>query len=115
MRKSDKKMEKQLRVTLTNVCDTALKEFKGFQWLTHLVNYDNFPKTLKIVCIFDTNDNLSTFLHEDSCHQLCILVQKQLFEIGISLKGMNDHLVYDTEENCESSHQGNWANKLKNS
>jgi len=112
MRKSDKKLENQLRVTLTNVCDIALKEFTSFQWLTHIVNYTNFPKTLKIVCVFDTNENLSTFLQEDSSHQLRNLIQKQLFEIGINLKSMHEHLIYDTEENCEKSHNGNWAARL---
>jgi hypothetical protein len=113
MRKSDKKIENQLRVTLTNVCDIALKEYAGFQWLTHLVNYANFPKSLKVVCVFDTNDNLRKFQEEKCDHQLSILIQKQLFEIGIRLKNMNDHLVYDTEENFEKSHYRNWADRLE--
>ena len=38
MRKSDKKIENQLRLTLTDVCETALKRFNGFEWLTHLLH-----------------------------------------------------------------------------
>ena len=57
MRKSDKKLDNQLRLVLTDVCETALKEVEGFQWLTHVVNYSNFPQSLRVVCVFDTNEN----------------------------------------------------------
>ncbi|MFT5759121.1 MAG: hypothetical protein ACI9LM_003875 [Alteromonadaceae bacterium] len=112
MRKSDKKIENQLRVTLTNVCDIALKEFTGFQWLTHLVNYSDFPKSLKVVCVFDTNDNHSKFLVEKNSQVLSLLIQKKLFESGINIKNMGKHLTYDTEENCEKDHYGNWGDRL---
>ena len=59
MRKTDKKMDNQLRHVLTEVCEVALKDINGFQWLTHVVNYSNFPKSLQVVCVFDTNENLS--------------------------------------------------------
>lgn len=45
MRKTDKKTDNKLREVLTGVCDDALEEFAGFKWLTHLVNYDDFPKS----------------------------------------------------------------------
>jgi hypothetical protein len=106
-------MENQLRITLTDVCETALKNFTGFQWLTHLVNYTNFPKSLKIVCVFDSNDNLSNFLKSSSSHELSILIQKKLFEIDINLKNITSHITYDTEENCEIKNNGNWADRLK--
>ena len=49
MRKTDKKIDKQIISALTEVCDSALKAFTGFEWLTHRVNYTNFPKSLKIM------------------------------------------------------------------
>ena len=39
MRKTDKKIDNNLRIVLTEVCEIALKEVTGFQWLTHLVDY----------------------------------------------------------------------------
>jgi len=112
MRKSDKKVDNQLRVTLTAVCDSALKDFTGFQWLTHLVNYENFPKSLKVVCVFDTNDNLSSFMASNSCHKLSKLIQTKLFGIGVNIKSMVTHIVYDTEENCDMNHNGKWSDRL---
>ena len=113
MRKTDKKVDNQLRVALTNVCDFALKGFSGFQWLTHIVSYSDFPKSLKIICVFDNNDSLSNFMETDGRYELGIFIQKNLFEIGINLKNMGDHISYETEENYEKSHNGNWADRLE--
>ena len=43
MRKSDKKINNNIRNILNQVCEQALIEVKNFVWLTHLVNYDKFP------------------------------------------------------------------------
>jgi hypothetical protein len=114
MRKSDKKIENQLRIALTEVCDTALKHFNGFEWLTHLVNYDNFPASLKVICVFDTNDNLSNFTNSQSYQELGILIQKKLFEINVNLTNKTNQISYDTEENCLKNNNGRWADRLKN-
>jgi len=112
MRKSDKKIENKLREVLTDVCEIALKEFTGFEWVTHLVNYNNFPSSLKIICIFDTNDNLTLFKESNNHRKLGTLIQTKLFEIDINLKSINNHFSYDTEENCQKSNSGKWADRL---
>jgi len=112
MRKTDKKIDNQLRAALTEVCDTSLKTFSGFQWLTHLVNYSNFPKSLKIVCIFDTNDNLSDFIAMKSNIEFNALIQASLVDLGINIKTIDNHIAYDTEENCKKNHNGKWADRL---
>ncbi len=83
MRKTDKKFDNQLKLLLTEVCETALKEVDGFQWLTHTVNYSNFPKSLKVVCVFDTDEQLSTFTRNSSKNSLTALIQVKLNEIGV--------------------------------
>lgn len=112
MRKSDKKIENQLRINLTEVCETALKRFNGFEWLTHVVNHNNFPNSLKIICVFDTNEHLARFMESNSCQELGSLIQKKLFEMDINLKSITNHLSYDTEENCNKSNDGKWADRL---
>ena len=112
MRKSDKKVENQLREVLTDVCEAALKDFTGFRWLTHLVNYTDFPKSLRVICVFDTNDNLSSFMDSNNSRELSHLIQKKFFEIGINLKSITNHIAYDTEENCEKNNNGKWADRL---
>jgi len=112
MRKTDKKIDNRLRVVLTSVCQTALEEIDGFVWLTHLVDYASFPKSLKVVCVFECNDKLSTFITADSRSFLETLMQNKLSEIAIDIKKIGVHLVYDTEENCNREHHGNWAKRL---
>ena len=112
MRKTDKKIDNQLRLVLTDVCETALKEIDGFLWLTHLVDYSLFPKSLKIVCVFDTDDRLANFMSRASRKDLESLIQLKLAEIGLNLKKMTAHISYDTEQNCEREHNGDWAERL---
>lgn len=112
MRKTDKKVDNQLRIALTEICDSALKEFSGFQWLTHLVNYAHFPKSLKVICVFDTNDNLKRFMATKSQHGLCTLIQKKLFEMDININSIAGHISYDTQEDCDKNNNGKWAERL---
>lgn len=113
MRKTDKKLDNQLRLALTDVCESALEDIAGFQWLTHLVNYSNFPKSFRVVCVFDTNQNLSNFMGADDRHKLSSAIQLALFNIDIHLKNIGSHLSYDTEENCNKKHNGKWSDRLK--
>ena len=112
MRKSDKKIDNQLRLVLTNVCELALKDIDGFQWLTHLVDYSNFPKSLKVVCVFDTNNNLERCLQSDNKDKLTMLIQTEFKNIGINVKNITKHICYDTEEDCTKYNNGNWAHRL---
>lgn len=113
MRKTDKKIDNQICNVLTDVCESALEEYSGFQWLTHLVNYSNFPKSLKVVCVFDTNDNLASFLASKESQGLSTLIQSKLLSVDARIKDLASRIHYDTEENCEQNHAGNWANRLQ--
>lgn len=112
MRKTDKKMDNQLRLKLTEVCEQALKDIAGFQWLTHLVSYDDFPNSLMVVCVFDTNENLKNYLHSDDSQALASRIQSEFKAMDIKLKRLGDHIAYDSEENCNQYHNGNWALRL---
>ena len=112
MRKTDKKIDNQIRAKLTDVCELALKEYSGFQWLTHLVNYSNFPKSLQIICVFDSNESLTNFKADNSEQILLALIEKNLIQLNINLNNIKKHIRFDTEENCIKSHNGNWAKRL---
>jgi hypothetical protein len=112
MRKTDKKIDNQIRLALTDVCEIALKEVDGFQWLTHVVNYSNFPKSLKVVCVFDTNENLSFFMSQKNKMALTSLIQAKLHEVDVNVKNVTDHIFYDTEQNCEKNDDGKWVDRL---
>ncbi|ADZ92645.1 Fis family transcriptional regulator [Marinomonas mediterranea] len=112
MRKSDKKMDNQIRLVLTDVCETALKDIQGFEWLTHTVDYARFPQTLKVTCVFDTNENLEAYLHSTLNHSLALRIHTELKSLDIKIKNIQNHISYDTEEHCHHSHEGNWAERL---
>ena len=112
MRKTDKKLENQIRLALTDVCEIALKEIEGFEWLTHTVNYDNFPKSLKVTCVFDTKGSLGSFTQSSKNQELSTLVQSKLQALNIKFKDINKHIKYDTEEACDEDHGGNWSIRI---
>lgn len=97
MRKSDKKIENQLRITLTEVCEATLKENIGFQWLTHTVNYQTFPDSLQIICMFDTPENLAKFLKSPFRDQLTRQIKVQLEGVGIRLQKPDKQISFDVE------------------
>ena len=112
MKKSDKLKEKQLIACLNAVCDQAKSDFTGFEWLTHQVSYADFPKSLRIIVVFDTNNNLSQFVLGKSKEAFMRLIKSQLAEIGVVLHQVNQQLTFDTEERCEFEHAGSWAKRL---
>lgn len=112
MKKSDKKLDNQIRTELTDLCDFATENCEGFTWLTHLVDYSRFPNSLKVVFVFDTNANLANFSDSTAEQNLMRQLAKQLSFINISPKSLPSHVRYDTEEACNAEHQGKWAKRL---
>lgn len=97
MRKTDKKMDNQLRIVLTELCETTLKDIKGFQWITHSVNYNDFPKSLKVVCVFDDHDYLTNFIDNNHNIALTNLIEHKLSAIGIKLKNISKHISFENQ------------------
>ena len=112
MRKTDKKIENQLRVVLTDVCEYMLERIEGFQWLTHFANYSDFPKSLKVVLIFDSNKNLERFSSQSIKGEVIKQVDEKLSGIGVKLKNIKFHVAFDTQENCEQENGGNWNKRF---
>ena len=112
MRKSDKKIDNQIIKTLTEVCQSSLEKIDGFEWLTHTVNFDNFPDSLKIVCVFDSNKKLASYLKSDDSKYLASLIMDSLADIGIKLNSVENQIALDSEENCTLFNAGNWHKRL---
>ena len=113
MKKSDKKLEHSLCVSLTQVCDIALDTVPGFEWITHLANYKQFPQSLSIICIFNTDAALQQALQSKQDVFLHSLIQDKLNAAGIKLKHLNKHIRFDSEQACARDNQGNWAKRLQ--
>ncbi|MEX1221785.1 MAG: hypothetical protein WEA82_06695 [Idiomarina sp.] len=59
MHKDHKKIDREIIRALTGVCEHAKIEVDGFKWLTHEVNYQRFPQSLRVLLVF------SDKVHED--------------------------------------------------
>ena len=111
MRKTDKKVEKQLISALTHVCEQALEQVSGFLWLTHTVNFNNFPQSLRVVCVFDTEEHRSQYVMSDN-QLLTSLVVANLNILNIDIRKVKQLVILDSEERCKREHDGNWARRL---
>ena len=114
MRKTDKKIDNALRKGLTVICDKALEDIEGFKWLTHVVDYNRFPSSLKIILVFDTQVQKHTFTTLQQ-QQIQDSVSALLRSLQINLRSVAEHILIDCEEDCANQHAGNWQKRLKNS
>jgi hypothetical protein len=101
MKKTDKKTENTIRKALTEVCEVALDEVPGFKWITHFVNYDNFPSSLIVVCIFSTKNELSSAFSTHHDGFLRTLITSKLSAANIQCKSGQQFVRFDSEETWE--------------
>ena len=109
MRKTDKKIDNSLIKVLTEVCDIAQENYSGFKWITHFANYNNFHNSLSVVCIYNTNEQLK----KTDVNGLRLLINEKLASIDINIQDIHQHVNFDTEENCNNEHNGNWNERFK--
>ncbi|CAH0991054.1 hypothetical protein SIN8267_01155 [Sinobacterium norvegicum] len=112
MRKTDKKTDNQIRQTLTEACEQALDTVEDFSWLTHTVNYNAFPKSLVITCVFTSNQGLQTADRSGQQRQLGRLIADKLKAVGIPLTNVSEQIRFDTEEDCDRHSGGQWHLRL---
>jgi hypothetical protein len=67
MRKNDKKLEREIIRELTRVCEDAKFDHEGFIWLTHEVDYQRFPQSLKVTLVFNEQVDEAVMLSEFRC------------------------------------------------
>lgn len=83
MRKTDKKLENTIRLALTEVCEYALDHTQGFLWLTHTVDYQRFPNSLEVRCVFGP-ESLHAAIQD---RPLNSLITSKLKNVGIAIQG----------------------------
>lgn len=98
MRKSDKKTDNQIRLFLTDICEDFMKDFDGFLWLTHEVDYDNFPQSLRMTFVFASQASLDSFVASDGYPQLIAKLEKQLSQMKIPFKRLEDQMAFTVEQ-----------------
>jgi len=112
MNKSDKKLEKTLRETLTEICDIALESVPGFCWITHKVDFSRYPESLKVIAVFEDESLLSLARNAHEDQFLHSLISEKLALAGIKLGKPAKQIIFDSEEACEDAHGGDWGLRL---
>ena len=113
MKKSDKLLEASIVRALTEVCEALKRDFSGFCWLTHTVNYRDFPASLRVIIVFDSNASRATFMHAEQKKRFLSNMQDALTPLGIAHEEITQHISYDSEQACMSQHQGDWNRRLR--
>ena len=113
MNKRDIKFEKELIKVLTLCCEDFKSTIDGFEWLTHTVNFSNKAQSIKIVCVFDNNGTLNNAADKNELKRMSHEIVISLKSLGITIKKPAKHIVFDSEENCKLSHEGNWDKRLR--
>ncbi|MFT5691397.1 MAG: hypothetical protein ACI92E_000726 [Oceanicoccus sp.] len=110
--KTEKKIDKNVCLALTKACEHFLESINGFQWVTHQATYSDFPGSLFITCVFDSHENQKKAGDNDDNIRMSKIIQSELLKIGVKLKAPRLQIIYDSEERCNSEHDGNWAQRL---
>ena len=97
MRKTDKKIDNQLRKSLIEICEMALDTIVGYRWISHTVNYDVFPGSLRIVCTFASQQALDNLKRSKQDLVLNKMITQKLVEVGIPLKKAEQQISYTVE------------------
>ena len=110
--KTQKRTDNNIRLALITVCEQSLKDVPGFQWLTHQLDFTNFPASLLVTCIFDTQASLDQAAQEQHTLQMQNNVQAKLFKAGVKVSSPKNQVLFDTEEACTQEHEGDWKLRL---
>jgi len=113
LNKTTQKLDNNVCKALTIACEDSLHDINGFRWLTHRANYTNFPASLVVTCVFETEAEVTAMKENKLDEQLRQTIQKQLLKVGIVLKNVRQNVHFDSEESCTREHQGQWADRLQ--
>jgi hypothetical protein len=112
LNKTSQKIDNNICKELTIACESSLHEVAGFVWLTHRANYTNFPASLVITCVFETERDIDVMKTQQLDEQLRNTIQKQLLKVGVVVKNIKQQVHFDSEEACLQHHQGEWQQRL---
>ena len=105
------RIERRLITTLTEACETAKGEIKGFTWLTHTADLNALAETLKVIWVFETLADRKLALF-DAKARIFELTAIALKEADIVLTPSDHSVHFDSEEECQRTHGGYWNTRL---
>ncbi|MGJ8682505.1 Fis family transcriptional regulator [Paraglaciecola sp.] len=112
MNKTIKKLDNNVIKALTVACESFKDNINGFEWLTHTADYSNFPASLVVTCVFDTNQSIADTKDKALDINMRKIIQQQLLKVGILLKDARRNVCLDSEEACLAEHKGDWNARI---
>ncbi|MFJ4351192.1 hypothetical protein ACIPZ5_09835 [Pseudomonas sp. NPDC089428] len=107
------RLERELVTCLTDACETAKAEIVGFSWLTHRLDPDDYPASLRITWVFEREADKAAALAGEARTRILALTAQALDEAGVTLDHVAWHVRFDSEEACSRSHAGDWNRRLQ--
>ncbi len=106
------RLERELVACLTDACETAKTEIVGFTWLTHRLDPENFPASLRITWVFEQEAEKVAAVAGEAKARMLALTRQALDHAGIQLDHPAWQVRFDSDEACKQSHGGDWAKRL---
>ncbi|GLO15167.1 hypothetical protein PPUJ20028_37510 [Pseudomonas putida] len=106
------RLERELVACLTEACETAKAEIIGFSWLTHRLDPEDFPGSLRITWVFEQEADKTAAVAGDAKARMLALTSQALKQAEIQLDHPAWHVRFDSEEACARGHAGDWGRRL---
>ncbi len=98
MKKTHKKIDNQLRQALTNACEEIKDNVEAFAWLTHQVNFDQFPQSLQVNCFFTNSSSLLDATSSETCTSIRQVIKVHLSKIAITKFDDSKQITFSSED-----------------
>lgn len=111
-KREQSRIERTLAATLTDACEAAKAEIVGFQWLTHDVDYQRFPASLRVIWVFASQAEQDAAIAKGQERLMQQLTAAALQAAEIALDNPAAHVRLDNEQQCLRADGGNWQQRL---
>lgn len=106
------RLERELVACLTEACETAKAEIVGFSWLTHRLDPEDFPGSLRVTWVFEQEAEKTAAVAGQAKARMLALTSQALEQAEIQLDHPAWHVRFDSEEACARGHAGDWGRRL---
>lgn len=111
-KREQSRIERTLAATLTDACEAAKAEIVGFEWLTHDVDYQRFPASLRVIWVFASQAEQDAAIAKGQERLMQALTAAALQAADIALENPAAHVRLDNEQQCLRVDGGNWQQRL---
>ena len=106
------RIERTLAATLTDACEAGKAEIVGFEWLTHDVDYQRFPASLRVIWVFASQAEQDAAIAKGQERLMQALTAAALQAADIALENPAVQVRLDNEQQCLRVDGGNWQQRL---